>query len=1249
MRILTLRLKNLNALKGEWKIDFTQSPFIDNGLFAITGPTGAGKTTLLDAICLALYHQTPRLGPISTSNNDIMTRGTAECLAEVEFDIKGKAYRAFWSMRRARGKVDGNLQSADVELAEVESGKVLASQVRPKSEEIEKLTGLNFARFTKSMMLSQGDFAAFLNANEGDRAELLEELTGTEIYGQISQAVHQQFSEAKQKKKEFAIKLEGVTLLSDEQITQLEEEQTRINGQVSAFNQTLAELQQQQQWQQSFNTTELALKEAKEAQLAANNAINEAKQELDLLTQSEPAEKLRLPFLQRNGLQQDVSHYKEKLEEKAAQLPDLKTQKAQRSSEATHAEQALAHTKQQSSELEKRINEQVVPLDNRIAQLTTEQQKANESAASLRQSINALTLKRSEIENASADNKTKLGELEAYLSEHHTLSGIAEFISGWNETARHIEHDKKQLKTLTQSAKNDRQALSSLDDAIAKTNESLSALTQTFDDKNAQVAKCEEALHAALSDKLTDTNNASANASAFSKASLQQERDTKLHHWDNVLQIGHIQQQYLALEQEKVSLGAQKEDLAKQLAKQQSERQALVDAYKQTRSNLKDIEALIALDAEVAHLRAQLKSGEPCPVCGANEHTTSSVAIDVPETIQKRDSLKQQLDDIEQQGARAKESVTQTEFTLAQVNKQLEQASGQRDTLLEKWQQISSVLSADIPSFDNVDINTSQSVAQFTEQFKTRLDDISAQLARIEQCEQALNAAVQSKNEAQQALQTKQSELAVSLQQRETLEKQFTERNLELENKTKRVNDGILALSETMTAHGADIHNLTIDAIATWLNEKAEALKTYKHNHQLQAKLKDELQEVSSTLLVLKRDIESAENQLKGACEELVQLDTSLKALRDSRSTVFPEGNITEARNKANATQEKAERNVNECKSRLQQTDTALSRLEAEIAQLNEQMREKEQALSEATEHFNRQLASSPFTDEHAFSNALLDEDTRNTLLELQKRLTQQKQQADLKLENALATQQSLKAHANAAQWQRELEEHGAQWLDTKISQQAQQRDTLLSSLGQIEQQLNANNQARERQQQLVDEMAAFEAYYDDITYLHSLIGSASGDKFRRFAQGLTLDNLVQLANHQLDKLHGRYQLMRKENEGLGLSVLDTWQGDVVRDTKTLSGGESFLVSLALALALSDLVSHKTSIDSLFLDEGFGTLDAETLDVALDALDNLNASGKMIGVISHIEAMKERIPTQLKVIKRNGVGLSALEKPYAVG
>lgn len=193
MRIESLSLCNLNALRGRWHIDF--NALADSGIFAITGPTGAGKTTLLDAICLALYGQTPRLGKITASQNALMTRHSGECSAEVVFIVGAKRYRVYWGQKRARGKADGKLQAPRHEIADADSGDILEDKASRTVLHVEALTGLDFARFTRAVLLAQGQFAAFLHASGDERAPILEHITGTDIYSRLSIAAHARYSE----------------------------------------------------------------------------------------------------------------------------------------------------------------------------------------------------------------------------------------------------------------------------------------------------------------------------------------------------------------------------------------------------------------------------------------------------------------------------------------------------------------------------------------------------------------------------------------------------------------------------------------------------------------------------------------------------------------------------------------------------------------------------------------------------------------------------------------------------------------------------------------------------------------------------------------------------------------------------------------------------------------------------------------------------------------------------------------------
>jgi exonuclease SbcC len=219
MKILNLSFCNINSLAGTWSVDF-EHPAFTEGLFALTGPTGAGKTSVLDAICLALYGKTVR-EEISTASNEVMTRGTGQCHAEVTFEVEGKRYRCRWSQDRARKHPDGALQNASRDIADATTGNIIASQIRAADAKINELTGMSFDQFTRAVLLAQGQFDTFLKAKDSERADILEKITNTGIFSKIGAAAFARFQEEKRKKEDLETAQSVIAIMTSEDREQL--------------------------------------------------------------------------------------------------------------------------------------------------------------------------------------------------------------------------------------------------------------------------------------------------------------------------------------------------------------------------------------------------------------------------------------------------------------------------------------------------------------------------------------------------------------------------------------------------------------------------------------------------------------------------------------------------------------------------------------------------------------------------------------------------------------------------------------------------------------------------------------------------------------------------------------------------------------------------------------------------------------------------------------------------------------------
>jgi len=1142
VRILSLRLKNLNSLKGEWKIDFTAEPFAGNGLFAITGPTGAGKTTLLDAICLALYHRTPRMSVLSQSGNELMTRHTADCLAEVEFEVKGQPYRAFWSQRRARDKAEGALQAPKVELVRIDrasgEGQILTDKINDKLKQTETLTGLDFERFTKSMLLAQGGFAAFLEANANQRAELLEELTGTEIYGLISQRVFERTREVRGALDQLRARAEGFELLSEQQRRELEQQGRDAAMQETALQAQHVAVQAQRRWREDLTRAQQQVAQAGLKEASARQALEQAQPDLQRLADSEPAARLQ-------PLHQAWRGSHESVEQCRTAREDNRTQQVASREEVAQAMWAASQYAQQTQ------------VAREVEYKTVSEQRQS---------------------------------LQARLAQHPHRVRLGELLGGWRAQFAQRSRLAQTIADLQRQTHAADQALQAATMQRETLQGNVSFMQQQFDLAGAQERQHQQQLDALLGGTTETGLRERLQQAQLQSRGLDRLEQLALSRAQATAQLAHWQPELDSLRQRR--------------GERDTAIVALRERYQATKQQVSDKEKLLQQEQRIhqlEHLRAQLQPGEACPLCGSPEHPAVAAyqALDVSSTQKALEQARQQLAELESQGIALRGELAELDAQLQQGQRQLDEAQAALARHQQAWQQQCEA--------QGIALKDDQQLSAERERHETSLATLQQQLKALE----ALRVQLQ---QAQQQRQRAERDHAEAAQQLALFDQQQTHERQRQEERAQQLavqRTDLQQQDQTLAAALGELgHDMPEDG-EQWLAERTAEWQQWQLDQQR-----------SQELAAAERDAEQAARaaqQLAAQWQQRWQ-SAGFAARQPQAISAAPQQALAQAEAQLAAAQRQAD---------------ALQGREQSLA---ERLEQEQTRLAERQASWQQALAVSPFADESTYLAALLDDARRSELSQLRQRL-----------ETAITEAATLYAAATQDVERLQAEPHGAQSLE-ELEQQLQALVAQLRELGQrqgeIRAQLQGDDTRRSSQQSLFAEIARQEEEHDLWQRLNSLIGASDGARYRRFAQGLTLDHLVHLANRQLQRLHGRYQLARRSDGELELEVVDTWQGDTARDCKTLSGGESFLVSLALALALSDLVSHKTSIDSLFLDEGFGTLDGETLEVALDALDSLNATGKTIGVISHVEALKERIPVQLKVHKGVGMGYSQLDARF---
>ncbi len=1235
MKILAIRGRNLASLAGEFEVDFSRDPLLNAGLFAISGPTGSGKSTLLDALCLALYGATPRLTlagstqipdvhddqVTSSDPRNLLRRGCGEGFAEVDFvGIDGVAYRARWTVRRARGRGDGKLQSVDtllIRIADLQPvGGTKKSEVLPATA---KLIGLSFAQFTRAVLLAQNDFATFLKADDNARAELLQTLTGSERFERLSVRIYERFVMEKQTLDALNQQLAGAPPLDDAARAELETALKLAQAASASRDQEKLKIEAALRWHQQLAQLELNVVKAQTGLELAQHTQQltvDRRTHLALITAVEPARPLQGECLR---LEQDAAQTAQALQTREAERHAAEQAAALAETTLTQTRQHLAQSSQTLKQQQPEIDA-AKKLDTEIALLAPQAQSALLAFEAAGKEVSTHQKSQQTLIQQQTQTEKALAETRAWLAAHQQHASLA---GNWKHT-EYLLLEAEKAATTKQAGEAERVRLQQAEqlartDAEQKTaslNRCVTAREQADAAAKAASERCTRIDPEALAQQRL--------AAETQRSRLQQAQNC----WT---QWQERQREHASAEQEAAALRLAQQTGTAALAQLTEQRPGLTGQLQQAERALQRLQA--ACNQDVDALRAALVNAEACPVCGATDHPYAE--SDAAHRLHELHKLQQ----TEHGALRArlealiKDEAAQT-ATLKEHDKQLKtfdarllELSRRRDEAASLWQaaakssEFDPNTATDSAAWLTQWIGTNTSALQKLTDQETTLradqktrDTALASLVQVQSAEQLARAACQRAHEtlnlAVQATQTVQQRI-------EQASNSLTERLDEL--------DGVLS--------GVD-----------WRSDWQRAPAAFRLARQTDAATWQQQQSAQEAqtgqLTVLNSRLSAAASVLAKLDEHAVQLRVAanekaaeLQGKQHARSLLLGGKPVTAVETELARSLEAAQTSVtaqekitHDARTRATQAATARELAAKRLAELRRQVDQAETARANWLRAFN------------AGNAAPLDQAELRALLQIDAQWLSAERNALAGLDQAIKDaalilkERQIQRSAHLAN---QPGDEPAAILEARLVEILPLLAQEKTAATEIELLLRQDNQRRQQAAGLIEQLRAQNAHMETWARLNEMIGSATGSKFRRIAQQYTLDVLLGYANRHLADLSRRYQLLRLPDT-LTLLVVDLDMGDEKRSVHSLSGGESFLVSLALALGLASLSSHSVKVESLFIDEGFGSLDADTLNMAMDALDKLQTQGRKVGVISHVHEMAERIGVQIQVQQQSG-------------